>query len=255
MPRHIIFSAVGTSSSTQTNYRELGNRIATAFPDCTFHYHFTSPAARKKLAAEDPGELHTLVDTLELKANQPLILQSLHIIAGSEFHQLVRQATALDQSYQIGLPLLSEPADFEALSQCLEPVITTYPDLPLILLGHGTEHPSWSAYPTLENVLQNRYGKEIYVRGLEKNPRPETLLTQLKNRNITRVAVIPFLLVKGVHYQRDITGDHPTSWKNRLGNLGIEMIVHQDGLAHLNGIEDVYISHIKAAIKAALGRW
>lgn len=201
------------------------------------------------MAGAQQNTLTTLVSGLVRETDQPVIIQSLHLIAGSEFHRLAKEAMGLNQPYQLGLPLLNEPADYDQLSRCLKPVISGYPKAPVVLLGHGTNHPAWTAYPALENVLRKTYGKEIYVRGLDGHPRSEHLFRRLKIQNPPQVVVIPLLLVTGVHFQRDIAGAQSTSWKSQLFNHGIEMMVHRHGLANLAGIETGYIAHIKAALQ------
>ncbi|MBU1566674.1 MAG: sirohydrochlorin cobaltochelatase, partial [Proteobacteria bacterium] len=84
---------------------------------------------------------------------------------------------------------------------------------------------------------------------LEKFPDSRNLPAAIKAAGFSKVCIIPFLLIAGMHYQRDIIGDGPSSWMTRLRaqNLEVEAINHGFGL--FPGVEALIIRHISLALK------
>ena len=62
--------------------------------------------------------------------------------------------------------------------------------------------------------------------------------------------LLPFLLVAGMHYRRDIIGKAADSWQSRLQEAGLEVSAHDAGLAVLPGIEGLIARHIGDADSA-----
>jgi sirohydrochlorin cobaltochelatase len=148
------------------------------------------------------------------------------------------------------MPLLTTPDDYEEFGEILRSTISERPDSAILLLGHGTSHPSWSAYYCLEKILRRKFGARIFAGALEKFPDSKSLPAEIQAAGFTEVCIIPFLLIAGMHYHRDIVGEGPASWLTRLrdNNLNVETISH--GLGLFPGMEKLIIRHITEALRS-----
>ena len=83
----------------------------------------------------------------------PLFVQPMGLLAGENFQCLYSQVSALgrklNEPVQIGRPLLSEEEDQKAIVRILSHLPRNEGEA-LVLIGHGTAHPSGAAYPALQ---------------------------------------------------------------------------------------------------------
>ncbi len=250
MAHHIILSAFGTTTQSGRTYGVLDERISSRFKDCSVHWHYSSPSVRRSLD-QNKAKQPSLRDVLHnLAGNSPyrIVVQPLHVMAGQEFHRVVREAKEANATAAIGMPLLCTPDDFHRVAGNLMPLIEENESKAILILGHGTTHPSWTTYPALEKILRTQAGNRVFVTGLEKYPGPEAMIDEIAASGFDRVFIIPLLMATGMHFQRDIVGTAPNSWKSRLKSKRIELSYHDRGLALLPGIAEIFCDHIRTAL-------
>ena len=245
MKQHIILTAFGTTTLAQNTYNYLDSLIKSRFPKSITHWYFSSPTVRKR----------SLSDILEESArsgDRKIVVQSVHVTPGHEFHQMVRKVHAHPVPAAIGMPLLTSPTDYNRVAQALMPLIDTKNQDAILILGHGTLHPSWTAIPAFEKIMRTMAGDHVFVAALEKYPLSENVIDEIASKGFTRLLIIPLLITAGMHFKRDIIGDSPKSWQSRLKTRGIELSFHNEGLGMLNGIPDIICDHIEQAMDSPI---
>ncbi len=248
--KHIILAAFGTTTSARITYDRLDMAIRPIFGNCQVHWTYTSPTVRRELSAKKEGaeeSLDQLLSRLGQHSQTKIVIQSIHVTPGHEFHRIVRMSATSTVPTSIGMPLLTTPADYQRVSTSLLPMINSSPDSAILILGHGTDHPSWTAYPALEAVIRRLAGGRVFVATLEKFPDSSSLIDEIVAGGYHHVLVIPLLMVAGMHFKRDIVGDMDSSWKNRFKRKNIELSFHDQGLGMLEGISDIICDHIRDA--------
>ncbi len=250
--KHIILAAFGTTTQARNTYNRLDAVIRPLFGDCHIHWTLTSPTIRHQLSREQTDTQESLTKLLSVLSRPPrnsIVLQSVHVIPGHEFHRLVRESRQSTVPTAIGMPLLTTPTDYERVAQALLPLINSAPDRAVVILGHGTDHPSWTAYPALQAVLRRHAGNRVFAATLEKFPDSSTLIEEIAAHGYREVLVIPCLMVAGMHFTRDIIGDSDSSWKKRFERKNIKLTVHDQGLGMLDDIAGILCDHIKTAFR------
>jgi sirohydrochlorin cobaltochelatase len=178
------------------------------------------------------------------------VLQSLHLICGQEFHHAVWAAAKSPLAAHIGMPLLSSPSDFEAVLGWVAARLAEDPREALVLVGHGTAHPSWMTYEVLARRLKERFEHRVALGLVSKGASPDRLAQTLGNAGVRRLVLRPFMLVAGAHYHRDIAAEDTDSWKTVLETAGFEVSAEPEGIGTEPAIMDLYIRHIRAAMAA-----
>jgi len=248
--KHLILAGIGTTTSARTTYDRLDAVIRPMFDDCHIHWALSSPSVRRRLSqdgAHSQESLEDLLQELNRKPQNKIVVQSMHLTPGHEFHHIVRQSAGSQVPTAIGMPLLSAPDDYQRVAQALLPLINSCPDHAVIVVGHGTDHPSWTTYPALEAVLREYAGNRVFAATLEKFPDSSTLVDRLVTDGHHQVLIIPCLMVAGMHFRRDIIGDSDLSWKRRLECRNITVKFHDQGLGMVDGIAAIFCDHIRAA--------
>ncbi len=246
----IIMSAFGTTSKAIATYSLLDACIRNHFPQSEIIWAYSSKVInrelqdRKQSTVFRPEEVfRQLVD----RGISKVIVQSLHLFPGTEFHSLIKVVRGSKLNCAVGRPLLTDPADYDQVCEFLRPIISERPDKAILVLGHGTNHPIWTAYYCLEKVLRRKFGEKVYVGVVEKYPDSSHLVDEIADHGFSEVCIIPLFLVTGMHYKRDIISDSKTSWKSRLESRKLEVETIDYGLGQYSGLENIIVRHINEA--------
>jgi len=251
MPRPLIMTAFGTSSKAFTTYDHLEEKITHRFGERQLHWTYSSRTIVKKLNLQDSSSLQhpkELLENLVSSGVRDIILQSLHLFPGKEFHSLCQLVHQYDLNCNIGLPLLTDPCDYLEFAEILRPLIEASKASDILILGHGTDHPIWVAYHCLEKILNQVLDKKVYVGVVEKFPDSSNLLHQICADKVQHLCIVPLFLVTGMHFQRDIIGENAASWRSRLLAKNIEIDIIDIGLGLMPGIERLICRHIEEAM-------
>lgn len=250
MEKHIILTAFGTSAPAQKTYDHLHALIASKFPDAQFHRTFTSPMIRRNVNKNGDAHIYSLpelITQLNGSSKNRVVIQSMHVLPGHEFHRIVRENRQTSIPSAIGMPLLNTPDDYHRVSDCLMPLIGLNKKRAVLILGHGTTHSCWTGYPALERALRKRAGSHIFVAALENYPPSGSIIDEIVASGYQEILLIPFLMVTGMHFLRDISGNSTQSWKSLCSQNNILLTLHDQGLGMLPGIADIFSDHIREA--------
>lgn len=251
MKTPIVLTALGSTTTAQQSYTHLENAIQQQFPGQKLYCGFSARVVAAHQKKKEGGPLATpeeILNKLAIEGHQKAIIQSLHLLPGIEFHKLLHQLRQVEgMKCMLGMPLLSSPQDYTELASLLAAALPSGSGQAFLFLGHGSRHPVWTSYPALEYFLRQQLGDHIFVGAIEHYPESDHLEQTILTAGFTKVLIVPLFLVAGLHVQRDIAGDAPHSWYNRLTQRGLAVEIFGKGLAQLPGLEELVIRHIHEA--------
>ena len=214
-PTAILLTAVGTASDAgRTVYDHVEVQVRLRFPDHPVAWAFTSRPIRERLARQGvtthaPEEA---IAQLRSQGQQRVVLQSLHVLAGDDYAQVVAEVEN-DPDIALGAPLLADVGDIDPVLDAL--VEDLSPDRACVLVAHG--HPAdvhvASLLTTLDTQLAERWPNASVV-SLTGPPGLDNLQRLQRSG---QVRFIPFMLTQGRHWERDVVGPSPSSLASRLG--------------------------------------
>jgi len=248
----IVMAVFGTTSRARETYGDIDMRVREAFAGHEIHWACSSRIikglmqTRRDQAIRDPQEV---LRELHSQGYEWAVVQSVHLTCGHEFDRLLQETREEAIRTSMGMPLLTAPDDHRRTALCLEPMIGRHPDKAVLLVGHGTDHPSWTAYPAFQQTLRRMYGDRIFVGTVEKYPPSDGLVAEISSAGFREVLLIPFLLVAGNHYHHDLMSTEGTSWSFRLKEAGISFEVVPDGIGRLACISEIFCDHIREALE------
>lgn len=246
----IIIAAFGTTSRAIDTYRNIDKALRNLLPEEKILWSYTSRIIGKKHSeTKEIESIHPeqLIIKLGEEGYSNAVLQSLHLFPGTEFHKLYQAGINGSLTCSIGMPLLTSPEDYQQFAALLQPIINDRPGRAILVLGHGTQHPAWTAYYSLEKILREKFGKKIFVGVVEEYPDSSHLPAEIVQKGYREVTIIPLFLVSGMHFRRDIIGDSEDSWKSKLVALGLQVEAIDHGIGLLPGIEQIIAAHIMQA--------
>ena len=249
----IVIAAFGTSPAALSAYHRIDAAVTARFTDSTIHWCYSARGSRLLDTERYPSPAQ-VVAKLATAGAPCLVVQYLLLLPGREFHDMQAVFRGGPLPFVPGMPLLTSPADYATVGDLLLPTIAARPDKAILLLGHGTAHPTWTAYCALQSLLRRRFGQRLFVGVIEHYPDSSTLPEEIAAAGYKEVCLIPLLLVTATHFARDMVGDGPTTWTSRLAARGLAVEVIEHGLAGFPGCEALVVSHINQALEQLQGR-
>lgn len=250
MKTPLILTAFGTTSAALASYKNIERYLEKQLPDMEIYWAYSSRVVAHQLKKEQGLNIDgvaTLLEKLWQQGYEEVVVQSLHLFPSYEFHKICVEAKSSKLNCHIGLPLFCSPQDYNDGCDLLAPIIEQHPDSAILIVGHGTDHPSWTAYLAFEQILQRRFGTRVMMGTVEKYPNTDHLPQSISRAEHKKVFMIPFFYIAGLHYRRDMVGD-TDSWQNRLKAEGLEVESYPDGLGTMKGIESIVLRHIQGAV-------
>src|SRR5690554_5872184 len=257
----LVLCAFGTTvPEAWGTYTFIESRFAAAFPDYEIRWAFTAAFVRKKWRemGKEIDSPATALARLADEGHKEVLVQSLHIIGGYEYHDLIKTARALEglpkglQKVQLGRPLLSCDDDYRAVAKILRTHSKTKrkDQEAWLLMGHGTGHGANISYAGLQLYLQEE-DPLMLLGTLEAFPDLERAIRILSDKGCKTVWVMPLLTVAGDHVVRDMAGSESDSWKSRLEAEGYTVKIHPLPLGAIPEIVDRWIKKAKTAEASA----
>lgn len=246
----IILVAFGTSTKARDTYRHFEEQCREAFPGSDIRWAYTSQFIRRKLKQEEglvQQSLFQVLDGLEAEGHKRAVVQSLHIIPGTAFHGIFREAGRHPLKTVVGRPLLSGGEDIEKTVDALIPWLPKADETATLLIGHGTDHPASALYFELNETIRERGLRNVFFGNVNGRPSGEKALEAARNTGMKRIHFIPFMFVAGDHIENDIMGDDEDSWKSRLS--GFACTLERRGLGWNEGVVEIFLAHLREAME------
>jgi sirohydrochlorin cobaltochelatase len=250
MNHPIVITAFGTTTRARTTYARVNEKLRHRFPGHEIHWAYTSRIVRHKLKRQSvdmPPPLEVLTK-IASQGHKWAVVQSFNMICGHEFHRLKEEVLNGPLRVSIGHSLLCSPEDLSAVADLAGSFFTEDDDTAVVLVGHGTDHCSWSVYPAFEQLLRQRYGNRSFVGVIEGDwPVRESVVENVQSAGFKRVRLVPLMLVAGIHAQEDLAGPED-SWKAAFEARGITVSIEPEGLGAHPRIIDIFGNHIQSAL-------
>ncbi|WP_371378625.1 sirohydrochlorin cobaltochelatase [Sporomusa aerivorans] len=263
----IVVVSFGTSypETLKQNIESVEDRIRAAFPDYEVRRAFTSRMVIKRLTERDGVQTDNEIQALERLRNegyQEVYIQPLHIVAGAEYDKIKRlvsrYAHAQDKAFakiRLGRPLLyclgqeEHPDDYAIAVKALAAQLPAAdPASAVVMMGHGGIHPANAAYGVLQLKLEDAGLANVFIYTVEGYPSLERIIGKLKEKQVEKVTLMPFMLVAGDHATNDMAGEEEDSAKSQLLAAGFAVDVYLRGLGENSAFQDIYVRHLKEAI-------
>ncbi|MEG0254148.1 MAG: sirohydrochlorin cobaltochelatase [Vagococcus sp.] len=255
MKKALIVVSFGTSypETRKKTIEAVENRMIERFPECDVFRAFTSNVVIKKIKEQEGVKIPTvnqLMLELKEKGYKEVFVQPLHVINGSEYSKALHQAKHFKNDFdviEVGRPLMTEFEDYEEIVEWLRDLAQPLAEKEaVVLMGHGTQHSAFTAYACLDHMLSK---DPVFICAVESYPGVETVVERLKEANIEKVYLHPFMLVAGDHATNDMASDEEDSWKSQLTNAGFEVEPILKGMGEYPKIQNMFLEHAKKVVE------
>ncbi|QZE13412.1 sirohydrochlorin cobaltochelatase [Halosquirtibacter laminarini] len=255
----ILLVTFGSSyEAPAKTFQNIEDEFKKAYPNKEVTWAFTSKFIRKKLHKRGIGKFKAVYSpedaliALKKDGFSHIAVQSLHVIPGSEYHDLKKKVSDFKKEnpkmiLTLGTPLMDTQQDLIKLADLL---IQKFDDKnrTVVLMGHGSEHPANNRYTQFTEVLRAKKANFI-VGTVEATPSIVQVKEELKNTSHKNILLMPLMSVAGDHATNDMAGDEPDSWKTILTGDGYQVNCLLQGLCDYDEVVDIYIQHLKKSMR------
>lgn len=256
--RGILVVSFGTSilGTLKNCIEDTENEIKNEFKEYAVRRAFTSGIIIKKLKNQKKIYIDTVPEALDKMRDEgfrEVYVQPLHIMPGDEYDKVVHCIDEYQGSFSklvLGRPVLYRQSDYVIAARALEKQLPPLSqNEAVVLMGHGSSHPSNSSYALFQYVLDDLEIRNTFVATVEGYPAIDNVIPKLKKNNIEKVTLMPFMLVAGDHATNDMAGEDNDSWKQILKSKGFEINTYLHGLGENKAFQEIYVQHIRDCIE------
>ena len=228
--------------------------IQKALPGVKVMVAYTSHIIIDRIKAGEGLVVPTPEEALEqLKAEgyTRIALASLDIIPGMEYDYkcgIYRNYRNKFKKMTMGLPLLfwqGQEDQRDDVMEVVEAFATQFPDLgsdeALLVMTHGTPHPSNAYYAVIQDRLNKLGRASINVYSVEGMPVLEHVIPLLKEEGVKHVTLMPMMMVAGDHANNDMAGDDEDSHKVILQKEGFAVTPYIHGMGENAAVRKIFV--------------
>ena len=252
----ILFAAPGTTCrEAMVGYDQIGSAAALRFPGVEQRWTYTSDGIRRKLAEQGspvkaPGEA---LSAMQSEGFTRVAVVPLHLADGMEFGELSDKVAAMKR--QPGMPmrvalghaLLTSKTDWR---RALGALLAELPDTPadndrIILVAHGSRDQQAKKTLMAAAQLCRTFDQRLILGMMLGTPGLDDVVRECRAAEVTKVWLLPCMVVAGFSARDDIAGLGERSWATVLEQAGIAPIPVIKGLGEIAGVVAIWMDSIE----------
>ena len=228
--------------------------IKEALPGVKVVIAYTSHIIINRIKAKEGVIIPTpeeALDQLKAEGYTRIALASLDIIPGMEYDYktgIYKRYRNRFKKMTMGLPLLfwqGQEDQRDDVAEVVEAFATQFPSLgsdeALLVMTHGTPHPSNAFYAVIQDRLDKLGQGHIHVYSVEGMPMLEHVIPTLKQEGVRHVTLMPMMMVAGDHANNDMAGDDDDSQQVILQKEGFTVSPYIHGMGENAAVRRIFV--------------
>lgn len=247
------FGTTYTDSRKATIEKTVAD-IQAAHPDkkvvMAFTSHIIVDRIQQKEGIKIPTPEEALAD-LKDQGYTRVALTTLDVIPGMEYaydSAIFDQYKSQFKKMTLGTSLMywmGQEKQRDDVTEALKAISTEFPKTgkkdAILLMDHGTPHPSNAYYSVMQARLQEMGMNNVLIYTVEGWPSLETVIPQLKAKGVKNVTLIPMMMVAGDHANNDMAGADADSHKSILEKEGFKVSAYIHGLGENENVRKLFV--------------
>ena len=279
--KELLVVSFGTSfnDSRAEDIGGIEKALAEAYPDYSVRRAFTAQIIINHIYARDGEKIDNVEQALERAVSngvKELVVQPTHLMHGAEYDELMDTLSKYEDKFEkvvVSEPLLGEVgkdatvinSDKETVAKAVTAAAvkdagftdldaTEKDGVAFVFMGHGTSHTAKVTYSQMQTQMDTLGFKNVFVGTVEGEPEETELsevINKVKEAGYTKVVLRPLMVVAGDHANNDMAGDDDDSWKSGFEADGSfdEVTCQISGLGRIDEVQNIYVEHVKSALK------
>ena len=257
----IVVLSFGTTFKDQRDKAidATAKAIQAAHPNAKVVTAFTSHIVLKHIA-ENEGKCDYMtpeqtLNQLKREGYTRIALVSLDVIPGIEYKYdvaLFHEFKTQFKKMTLATPLMywqGQEDQRDDVTQVLESLnLPAYKKgTAILLMAHGTPDPSNAYYSVMQEKLRRMKRSDVHIYTVEGWPRLEDWAGKLKMHKVSKIILMPLMMVAGDHANNDMAGDEDDSHKVILEKMGFKVEPRLTGLGENKKIREIFVERANEA--------
>lgn len=248
----IIFASFGSTyrEAFRKSINKAFSHIKDSFPDYYINECFSSEIVRKRVEKRDGDHYMNITEALkdmEEKGITDIYVLALYVIEGVEYNKIIKMADQYNSDKRLNITftkgLLNNEEDISKIAEIFKKIKEDEYDS-LVLMGHGSNHDEDIRYHEIQQAL-DKDESPIFIGTVEGEIGLEDIILRMKETNIKKVQLAPFMLVAGDHAENDMASDDEDSWKSILESKGFEVYSQIKGLCEYDQVNEIFADKLR----------
>ena len=252
--------------------------LQAAYPDWSVRRAFTAQIIINHIQARDNEVIDNMDQALQRAVDngvKNLLIQPTHLMHGAEYDELTETVSKYADKFdsvKIAEPLLGEVGSDTSVvnedKQNVAKILTAtavekagYDSLDaaaadgtaFVFMGHGTSHEANITYDQMQTEMNDLGYKNVFIGTVEGKPADtecSAVIEKVHDAGYKKVILRDLMVVAGDHANNDMAGDDSDSWKSQFNASGFfdSVDAQLEGMGRIPDIEQIYVSHTKAAM-------
>lgn len=259
--RAILLLSFGTTckASREKTIEAVEKAMQKEFPETRVLSAFSSHIVIRRIREKEGIFYPTPEEALERLQKDgfgEVAILSTDIIPGIEYSydlQVFEEYREKFHSLALSTPLMywqgqkDRADDINAVIEALRPSLSYEAEEAVLLLAHGTPHAANAYYSVMQLKLWQQGLTQVFLYTVEGWPLLETVIPQLKEKGISKVRLVPLMLVAGEHANHDMAGEEEDSHKSILEREGFAVTADLRGLGEHAAIQQLFCERAREA--------
>lgn len=222
----------------------LRKKVKEKYENSLVKSYMASDKIRKKVENKDLcQDLEEILSEFRKKNIKDVRFLMAYVLRGIEYEKVMKKAGQLNEdgffNFTFTKALLEEKNNDEILN-FLEELVENDPSL---VIFHGSPKKNLEEFEKFEEKIKNS-DKNLYFSSFEDR-NFDDLIDELKEKNIGKIKVIPFLIIAGNHVSKDIGGEKENSYKKVFEKNKIEMNILKKSLVLYDEIAEIFVEKLE----------
>ena len=222
----------------------LKNKVEEKYKDSFVKSYMASDKIRKKVEYKDLcQDLDEILSECREKNIKDVRFLMAYVLRGIEYEKVMKKADQLNEDGFFNFTFTKALLEEENNEEILDFLEELGENDPSLVIFHGSPRKSLEEFEKFQEKIK-KSDKNLYFSSFEDR-KFDDLINEFKEKNISKIRVIPFLIIVGNHVAKDIEGDKKNSYKKVFEENEIKINLVKKSLLLYDKIAGIFVEKLE----------
>lgn len=222
----------------------LRKKVKEKYKNSLVKSYMASDKIRKKVDDEDLcQDLDEILSECRKKNIKDVRFLMAYVLRGIEYEKVMKKADQLNEDGFFNFTFTKALLEEENNDEILEFLEDLGENDSSLVIFHGSPRKNLEEFEKFQEKIKNS-DKNLYFSSFEDR-KFDNLINEFKEKNISKIGAIPFLIIVGNHVAKDIEGEKENSYKKVFEKNNIEINLVKKSLLLYDKIAGIFVEKLE----------